>query len=112
MYFDKSLLYRLRYNNKIVGMRAVYYDISSCSMHYFDFYTSKIKDTAIQKFLVDNSSKFQILELGLYSGLIATEDEYKNNYAVTELDNTKDVEDLLRKIIFAYEMKNINSKEV
>lgn len=60
---SQSALYKLKYNGKILGMRAKIYNRDTKSFDYFDFATSLISNANLQNFLKNNQSKFESLDL-------------------------------------------------
>lgn len=102
-----SKFFKLRYEGKVIAMRAVYLDPNTRDTLYYDFYTNRIKDKSLQEYITSISSTMSILELNNYGNLIATEEEYKRGYAVEELEKTEDIENIVKKIREVYTIRGI-----
>lgn len=98
----QSKLYKLRYSGKIVAMRAVLYNTESRVYEYYDFYTDKIKSKDIRKFLTDNSSNFEILDLFEFKDKLITNIEANNKILVKEVEEIQDVESMLSRFKMIY----------
>lgn len=119
-----SALYKLKYNNKIVGMRAKVYDRETNGYLYYDFATSLITDSNLQKFLKDNQSKFESLPLiethkemlnadGTRSEMMVllTQDELDNNQQILEFKSEKDAETVIQSLVEIYKVKEMETTE-
>ena len=117
-----SALYKLKHDNKVMGMRAKIYDMKTNEYLYYDFATSLVTDSNLQRFLKDNQSKFESLQLletrkevqngdGTSSELILwlTQDEIDNHRQILEFKSTKDAETVIRSLVEVYKVKEMET---
>lgn len=97
-----SKLYFLVYDNKILGARAVVFNVSTRVYDYFDFSLDGIKDAGIKKFMNTNKGNIGTKLLIKHLGLLVTKEEIENNIVISECKAEIDIIRILKPFIEIY----------
>lgn len=104
-YAKKSELYKLSYNNKVLGLRVKLFDCISDKYSYYDFSMGGIDLSAdLKEFINSIYSDIKTLPLILDNNLLKTKEEIDNNIIIKEFKSSHELEELLKKLKLVYEM--------
>ena len=96
---EATTIYKLCFNDKVVGLRVKYYSLEDKTFYYYDFESSYVKRQDLRDFLNKHSREFENLKLIEYNGLVCTHDEIDGKISVQEFKDEKNAEAVLDSVI-------------
>ena len=81
---EESTIYKLKFNDKVVGFRVKHYSLDDKIFYYYDFEISYVKRQDLRDYLNKHSREFEALELIEYNGLACTQEEIDGKISVQE----------------------------
>ena len=104
-FIQGNKLYKLMYDNKVVGFRACTCDASTYQAAYYDFDISVVKDKSIQRFINENLNKIEAVPLKEHDGLLMSDIEISNGVVINELKDASSASRILSFVISVYSME-------
>ena len=96
---EESCIFKLEFDNRIVGLRVKWYSLNEFKFKYYDFETSYVKRQDLKDYLITNSKLFKTLNLIEYNGVVCTQDEINGTIQVEEFKDEMSAEHILDLVI-------------
>ena len=96
---ESSTLYKLQFNNRVVGLRVKHYSLEDKTFHYYDFEISYVKRKDLRDYLNNHSKEFETLKLVEYNDLVCTQDEIDGKISVREFKDEISAEKILDVVV-------------
>lgn len=99
-------IYKLRYNNKIVGLRVKHYDIIGNKFDYYDFELGTVGSNKDMKDFINSiHSSLESIDLIDYNNVLASKKEIAGLVSVQEFKDTNSALKVLSSVRCLYERK-------
>lgn len=96
---EDSEIYKLKYDNRVVGLRVKHYSSDIKEYNYYDFEISYVKRQDLREFLNKYSKSFKTLKLVEYNGLVCTQDEISGAITVKEFKDEESASVILDAVV-------------
>ena len=100
----ESEIFKLTYNNQILGLRVKRFNVNTCKFEYYDFELDVVKNRDIIAF-VKGIVNMKSIPLHQHNNLLMSEAEIHNNLVIQEFEDTAAAEKVLSEIEMIYNQK-------